>query len=202
MADNKLILHPKSPNIGIQNSVEFIADLHEIGLLDANTAYVDSIDGETSYKAGSSFLELIDFIEHRKAILLGRAGLPTKVDNSNMCSINVIDYGKKVSHHGFNSYTNNCYIQCPNCRFVGERFIHSDILSKWYEDEATANWQCRQCDRSWHVYDLNIGDGFTLARCAIDIWHIHYREAIPTQKLLNFLGQKTGGEWSYFYYRI
>jgi hypothetical protein len=201
MSDNKLILHPQNPNIGIKDLEEFITDLREIGLISSNH-YIDHIDGKTYFQTGENFLKLIDFIEHRRVLLFDKTGIKEIDANHKDCHIQVSDYGKQVTCHGANMYMQYCRLQCPSCGFEQDVNAAYAVLSKWYENQEIYCWQCEQCARSWHVYELNWHDGFAFARCAIDIWHIHYNEAVPTQPLLKFLQDKTGGSWTYFYYKI
>jgi hypothetical protein len=195
VSDNKLILHPQDPNIGIADLDRFVSDLGKIGLI--GNKYADH-----EFQIGEKFLELIDFVQHRRAILLDKSGTRGIVDSYTGRSIEVVSYGEQISLHGVNSYMQDCYLRCPSCQFEQDINVVYNVLSTWHENQKTYRWHCEQCAESWHVYELNWHDGFAFARCAIDIWHIHYDEAVPTQPLLEFLKNKTGGDWTYFYYRI
>ncbi|MBD3886476.1 hypothetical protein IFO70_32880 [Phormidium tenue FACHB-886] len=196
MADHKLILHPQNANVGITNFDCFVSDLCSIGLITG-----DSKEPSKGYfQTGSRFLELVDFIQIRRALLLKEGGVQEVVDNYKMCFVQLIDYGKEIKFHGMNQYTDSYYPCCPVCGLESDKAV--DVLSAWWDNQETYRWLCQQCGQFWCVYDLNWRGEMAFVRCAIDIWHIHPNEALPSQELLEFLHHKTGGAWKYFYYRF
>jgi len=191
MADNKLILHPQDSNVGISDFDGFINKLHKIGFLGKKYAGY-------SYQSGDKFLDWSHFVESRHALLLGQNGIKGIVDNYLMCSVYVIDYRDKVSLHGANGYLD--LIRCPAC---GTEYNYNVVaLSEWHDNPETYRWQCKECHKSWQVSELDWQNGCAFTRCAIDIWGVHLNEAIPTQPFLEFLKKETGGDWTYFYYRV
>ena len=197
MANHKLILHRQNPHIGITDSNLFVHELRSIGFI-AGDRKAQSND--VYFECGNRFLELINFTEERYTLLLGESGLEGVARNRLRCSVQLVDYGEKIWFHDVNEYTDNYPPCCPACGLATKNAM--DVLSAWWDDKEAYRWVCPQCSQPWHIYDLDWGDGMAFVRCAIDIWHIHRDEAVPSQELLEFLQDKTGGRWQYYYYRF
>lgn len=162
MSDNKLILHPQNPNIGIINLDSFADELREVGLI--GNKYVNY-----EFQAGERFLELINFVQNHCALVLDKGDIKEIFDNHIMCAVQIASYGEQTSLHGVNSYMQDCCLRCPSCNFEQDVNVVYKVLSAWYENQETYRWHCSQCAKSWHVYELNWQNGFAFARCAIDI---------------------------------
>ena len=58
---------------------------------------------------------------------------------------------------------------------------------------------CPGCGQSTLPAGLNWRQSGGYAQLFLDIWGIHTAEAVPSDRLLDGLGQASGGPWHFFY---
>jgi hypothetical protein len=199
MAENKMILYPKNPHALLGGMNRFLNGLMDIGLINEEFEYYRE---KNCFRQGKKFLELIKFLEVRKSILVDKTH-PLEdhyaVDNSTTCFVQAKDFGNDLEILGvMNSYTNPPV--CPSC---GNKIIDfSTVISEWYENKNLFLWTCKQCNSKMHIYDLDWKQGLGFAHYCLDIWHIHFQEAVPSEEFLKSLYDITGQTWIYFYFRF
>ncbi len=136
------------------------------------------------YLLGDKFLSLITFLGCSPNINL------VPVAGEQHCYISFITPTEHAECLGFTQTVNP---KCPAC---------TKRIANW----KTSNWQgagetciCDKC-QSHHLYaELNWRQECGFARGGFEVHHIYPHEAIPTDQLLDLLGQFSDFKWNYCY---
>ncbi len=83
-------------------------------------------------------------------------------------------------------------IRYPDCQHPIENA--ADIIRHFDQ-----NWHCLQCDNQGSFGDINWRRSAAISCLFIEITRVFPKEAVPSDKLLDFLQQKTSSSWSWFY---
>jgi len=195
MSDDKLILYPTNPFASIDNRNNFLNYLEGIGFIGETFQYF----GETHHKPGTKFYEFIEFLNNWTAIILEDTGQGLeevrREPNRLHCQIELT----KVSSEP--EIIASVYSLDPKCPFCGYE-AKWDFVNEWYYNKAHFRWICPNCTRDALIYDLDWGGATGFARYFIEIWNIHFDEAVPSERLMKALMQYSGEVWAWFYYRI
>ena len=181
MADNKLVLHPAQPWAILQDPFLLMDQLREIGLVGSSYPHM----GELHYRAGTRFKELVPSQPQQ-----GSGTQPP-------CHVSLAETATDPRFLGGSN------AQPPACRHCGAKFAdwNSQLLA-WQAEKRRYLWSCHGCRRQVPIDDLNWRRTGGIARYSLDIWEINEGAAEPAPELLQFLMDKTGESWRFFYYRF
>ncbi|MEL6405226.1 MAG: hypothetical protein AAFR81_12725 [Chloroflexota bacterium] len=195
MSTHKLLIHPLSTEtkfVGGEDFVKYLSDIEFIG----------SPNERGAYRLGKRFFELLQFDKPHKPLLMS-------VDNGKVILsepeepifvVELTNYEKP--EFLASAYTREPY--CRNCKHKIPDFFN--IAGEAYEvnllNPNSFNWKCPECETMLKIHELEWQHTFSIFWYSITVWHIHWKEAIPTGRLLSLLQEYSGQRWSYTYYRF
>ena len=85
-------------------------------------------------------------------------------------------------------------LRYPGCKHPIENV--DDIILQFDQ-----RWRCPQCDNTGEFCDINWRKSAAISHLFIEVTRVFPKEAVPSDKLLNFLRQASATGWSWFYSR-
>lgn len=196
MSRKQLFIVPDDPESVPSDLKVLLASLRELGLVG------DEFDfcGETQYRQGPNFLNLVRFDSSHPIISLkhlnGQLVPVGTVDSRYECAISFDEMTPTPEFFGGGPCTIDP--RCKECGYAEKGW--PETLDDWYRRKSEHRWICHSCGHTQRVYELDWQDGAAFGRFGIIFHGIGYREAAPTMSLLHALFRTTGFPWKYFYY--
>jgi DNA-directed RNA polymerase subunit RPC12/RpoP len=189
MSANLLILHPKDPDANPADSESLIAMLQSLGFIDAPLEF----EGNTHYRPGEDFLQLMTFLGCSPVVALGEPGLT----GEDFCHV---AFEGPVAETQFFGGRN---VKPPRCPACGHRYQQwSELISEWEAAKDTVQVSCPECGSVKPITALKWRQCAGFGRYFIKVWGIFEGEAVPSDRLLEALQRHTDTAWSYFYYQM
>ena len=192
MSIHALSLHPADPNFAPpSNFADRLRQLDFIG---------DAFDyfGDVRFRPGATFFDLIRFERTHDVIELkpsseGLTELPPQ-DSRNFVQI-------ELSSSDETGVMCGCNIRDPLCPVCAMQLPDwAELIGAWHESNATFN--CKACEHSCIVPDLNWQHVAGFARYWINITQIYEGEAEPSSHFLESLADLTACDWRFFWYHL
>ena len=183
----RLILHARDPDYVPSTVAQMEQVLLQVGLIGKPW-------GEASqqrYLIGERFLQLVTFLGCAPAIELE----PPTHGNSEFCHVGISDFYPSAR---FMADTQGVLPRCPHCR---KRFENWQTAIQRWQDNPAYQAQCPSCQMHLSPTELDWRQSAGFGRVFISVFNIYPREAIPTEALLQNLGEATQQAWDYFYLR-
>ena len=183
----RLILHALDPDYVPSTVAQMEQVLLQVGLIGKPW-------GEASqqrYLIGERFLQLVTFLGCAPAIELE----PTTHGNNEFCHVGISDLYPSAR---FMADTQGVSPRCPHCR---KRFEDWQATIQRWQDNPAYRAQCPSCQMDLSPTELDWRQSAGFGRIFISVFNIYPREAIPTESLLQILGEATQQTWDYFYLR-
>ncbi len=187
MAENILILVPKSFNEVPEDREKLITALHEQQFLGETL----EVDGERHYRPGDDIMMHIIFMGCSPMIATGEM----ESSGEQYCHIAIEGPLQQPA------YIVGDNIKLPRCPKCGHR--HDDwqtLLQKWSESPGS-EMSCSECGESYSPTQLRWRKSAGFGRFFIKVWGIFESEAVPSPNLLALLQRVSGIEWQHFYIR-
>lgn len=177
MLNTRLIFHPENPQQEVQPK-KIIEALTE-------TQFVQNREFQHNhYLPGENFLSLITFLGCSPNINL------SPDDGDQHCYIALLETFPEEKCLG---YTHTANPKCPACT----KRINNWQQGNWLQSGAICI--CDKCQSQTTYANLNWKQECGFARGGFFIQHIYPHEAVPGEKILNALKNKTGFNWTYCY---
>ena len=188
MEENLLIIHPRDADRVPTDIAALKGVLTEIGFIGDSFEF----NGQSHYKPGNQFLQLITFLGCSPVVSLGEPGATGK----EFCHIHIGETSEgPTAYYGSNTKPP----RCPSCGYR-EKEWHT-TLDAWNAAKSNYLWQCPKCDKRYPLPVLKWRQSAGFCRFTIMIWGIFEGEAVPTEQLLEQLENESGFTWNYFYLR-
>lgn len=186
MSANQLILHPKNPDALPNDSESLIPVLQSLEFIDGTFEF----EGNTHYRPGEEFLQLMTFLGCSPVVALGEPGLT----GEDFCHI---AFDGPAEETRFIGGRNVKQPRCPSC---GHRYAEwRGLINAWEANKEGALVTCPDCSRELSVTAIKWRQCAGFGRFFIQVWGIFEGEAVPSDRLLDALQRHTGTAWSYFY---
>jgi len=182
MSDNLLILYPQNPNSGIVEPDEIRRALSECSF----TAETTIAFGKQHEMPGPRFLELLKFVDRPPA---GELWAPHTVE--------IKEPNDSIQFLGGANTENP---SCPSCS--AEVPDWTEEISAWYDSDNRYLVTCRGCGLASPVWELDWHLTCGFGKQSIDVWHVGFKDAVPSGELGSVLERLGVGTWSYFYYHL
>jgi hypothetical protein len=183
----RLILHVRDPDYVPSGIAQMERVLLEVGLI--GKAWGEA--SEQRYLIGERFLQLVTFLGCSPAIELE----PHAHSDAKFCHIGI---SALYPSPRFMADTQGVLPRCPHCR---KRFEDWQSAIQLWRDNPAYQAQCPSCQTSLSPTELDWRQSAGFGRVFISIFNIYPREAIPTEAVLQTLGEATNQTWNYFYLR-
>ena len=188
MSANLLILHPKSPDTIPSDSTGLVGMLQSLEFIDGTIEF----EGNTHYRPGEDFLQLMTFLGCSPVVALGEPGLT----------------GEDFCHVAFQGpetqtvFIGGRNVKPPRCPTCGHRYQQwQELVSAWEHAGETYMPTCPDCGSEHPLSALKWRQCAGFGRFFIKVWGIFEGEAVPSDRLMAALEQHSGMAWSYFYYQ-
>jgi len=178
-----MALHPRGELFQLEDTDGLVQQLTELGLL--GEAF--TVAGETRYKLGERFYQLLSFMGCAPALRLE----PDRPGDEKFCHFRFINDAQTV----FRYLRPEVKARCPDCRKPGDSA--NDIRQSCFEGQQ--DWNCPHCQTAHRLSDINWKHEAGVGRFFLELIDVHPHEVVPTDKLLNDLNRMTGQDWEYFY---
>ena len=185
MQANLLILHPSAADETVQAET-LLPALRDIGFIGETMDF----QGESHYRPGEEFLQLVTFLGCSPVVSLGEPGKT----------------GEEFCHIGLHAPTREPVLiaganaKAPRCPFC--RQPDGEWQRRISPGEPVRNaWTCPHCGQQSPAHKLNWRQSAGIGRTFIVVWGIFEGEAVPSEQLLSTLENTGAGPWTYFYYR-
>ncbi len=176
MSSSKLILAPRDPGLDVIPPAEIRKAFGEVGF----------VDEKAHVMPGPRFLELLPFAKQPPP---GELWAP-----------HTIEVTAPTDRIEFLGSADTVTPDCAACSTPIPDW--PDVLSQRYESSSRYRWPCPSCGERSCVWDLEWHESCGFGRQSIDIWHIGFRDAVPSKRLLAVLDDLGPASWAYFYYRL
>lgn len=181
----KLVLHPAACDLA-PNRDAIVQALRDIGLIGSTFP----LDGREHFQTGADFLDSVSFLGCAPSIQLDPPAPPADRHADARAG--------RFCHIQLHAATDRPRLrhkpgQSPRCRHC-----RTDIPPQLVQTSDLGT-VCPGCGQSVGPAGLNWRQSGGHARLFLDIWGIHTAEAVPSDRLLDRLGQTGGGPWQFFY---
>lgn len=182
---NQLILHPRDMNAAI-NEIAILDTLRDQRLIAENFIY----QGNTHYRPGDNFLELMVFLGCSPVVALGEPGLT----GEDFCHVSLLPVTPDADFwHGNNIKAP----RCPHCRKPQSDW--QTLITQWKNTQHGYRHRCTECEQESAVDELKWRQSAGFLRGGIVVWGIYEGEAVPSEGLMDALQTCSGERWTYFY---
>lgn len=187
MTSNLLILHPEAADAAPDDSTALLQGLKELGFLGPQ---LEHDGGQTHYRPGEAFLQLITFLGCSPVVSLGEPGKT----------------GDEFAHIELALAPEPAFIvgdnaKPPRCPHCGARPPDWKAHIPEWRGAPRARWHCPECDGESTVAEMRWRKCAGYARTFLKVWGIFESEAVPGDRLMAYLNGAGLGPWKYFYYR-
>ena len=185
MSAPKLVLHPEVDMLAPSNDA-LVRVLQDLRLIGASF----TLDNLTHFYTGPDFLDGISFLGCAPSLQLDPPAPPADPLADARAG--------RFCHIQLQAPTSQPRLrlkpgQNPRCRHC-RRDLPTHLIQS-----SNVAVTCPDCGQSTRPAGLNWRQSGGYARLFLDIWGIHTGEAVPSDRLLDRLGQASGGPWQFFY---
>ena len=176
-----LALHPVSGHLDRPDPADIPAHLQGLGLLGESFLF----DGETRFKLGERFYQLLSFMGCAPALKLEQ----DDPGDSRFCHFRFIE----LAQPDLRFLRSEVKARCPYCRKPGDTAGH--ILGLFGDQD----WHCPHCGQAMPLQAVNWKHEAGMSQYFIELLDVHPHEVVPTDGLLKELEVLSGQKWDYFY---